>query len=125
MKVKDLNIFDEFETVTEKTTVLDASKLMKDKKLPDLVLIDNYSQPIGIVSSEDIVINVMALEKNPRDVEVSSIARKVKVFSVETTHDVIFKYMVESNTELVPIVNDDGKLMGVCTIGDVAFEEEN
>ena len=123
MKVKDLNIFDEFATVKDET-VFDAAKLMKEKKVPDLVLLGTDGKPKGIISSEDIVIKVIAEGKDPKGVKISNIAREVKSFSEETTKDEIYQYMMKSENEIVPIIKKDGTLLGVCTIGDVAWEDE-
>ena len=123
MKVKDLNIFDEFATVKDES-VLEAAKLMKKKNVPDLVLVDDNKKPLGIISSEDIVMKVIAVEKDPKNVTISSISRKVKSFDEEATKEEIFDYMMESDNEIVPIIKSDGTLLGVCTISDVAWEDE-
>jgi len=123
MKVKDINIYDDFATVKDET-VLQAAKLMKKKDIPDLVLVDNNKKPLGIISSEDIVFKVIAEEKDPKNLTVSGISRSVKSFTEEATTEEIFEYMMESDNEIVPIVNDGGKLLGVCTIGDVAWDDK-
>ena len=123
MKVKDLNIFDEFATVKDET-VLEAAKLMKKKNVPDLVLVDDDKKPLGIISSEDIIMKVLAEEKDPKVVTISSISRKVKSFNEETDKEKIFEYMMETDNEIVPIIKEDGSLLGVCTISDVAWEDE-
>lgn len=123
MKVKDLNIFDEFEMVKNET-VLEASKIMKKADVPDLVLVDDNEKPIGIISAVDIVLKVIAEGKDPKEVKVTSIARKVKSFNENTSRVEIFNYMMETDNEIVPIVKKDGSLLGVCTIGDVLIEIE-
>ena len=123
MKVKDLEIFDEFATV-QNETVLEAAKIMKKKNVPDLVLVDSNKKPIGIISSEDIVMKIIAEDKDPKQVKISDISRKVKSFSEDATMDEVLDYMMESENELVPIIKADGTLLGVCTITDVAWEEE-
>lgn len=124
MKVKDLNIFDEYATVKDET-VFEAAKLMKQKKVPDLVLLGIDGKPKGIISSEDIVIKVIAEGKDPKEVKISDIARQVKSFSEEATKNEIYEYMMKSEIEIVPIIKNDGTLLGVCTIGDVAWEDED
>lgn len=123
MKVKDLNIFDEYATVKDET-VLEAAKLMKQKKVPDLVLLGDDGKPKGIISAEDIAIKIIAEERDPKAVKVSDIARLVKTFSEDATKDEVYEYMMKSENEIVPIIKNDGKLLGVCTIGDVAWEDE-
>ncbi len=124
MKVKELNIFDEFATVKNET-VFEAAKIMKKNKVPDLILVDDNENPLGIISSEDIVMKVIADDKDPKSIKVSDIYRKVKSFTEEATKEEVFEYMMESENELVPIIKKDGKLLGVCTITDVAWEDES
>lgn len=123
MKVKELNIFDEF-AVVKKENVLEAIKIMKNSNVPDLVLVNEGGKPIGIIAAIDILFNVIAEEKDPKKVNVTSIARKVKPFDEDATKDDVFNYMMKSNNEIVPITKKDGTLLGVCTIGDVLLEVE-
>ncbi|NHI93103.1 MAG: CBS domain-containing protein [Candidatus Lokiarchaeota archaeon] len=124
MKIKDLNIYDEYATVKDES-VFEAVKLMKQKKVPDLVLLGEDGKPKGIISSEDIVFKIIAEEKDAKVVKISEIARDVKTFTIEATKEEVFNYMMESDNEIVPIIKKDGKLLGVCTIADVAWEEED
>ena len=61
MKVKDLNIFDEYATVNDET-VVEAAKLMKQKNGPDLILLGVDGKPKGVRSSEDMVIKAIIAE---------------------------------------------------------------
>ncbi|MHA1384986.1 MAG: CBS domain-containing protein [Candidatus Helarchaeota archaeon] len=124
MKVKDLNIFDEF-AVVKNETVLEAAKLMKKADVPDLILVDDHEKPLGIISAVDMVLKVIAEEKDPSIVKVATIARKVKVFEENSSRDEVFKYMTENEIEIVPIVKKNGELLGVCTIGDVLLDIED
>jgi len=124
LKVKDLNIFDEF-AVVKNETVLEAAKLMKKADVPDLILVDDHEKPLGIISAVDMVLKVIAEEKDPSIVKVATIARKVKVFEENSSRDEVFKYMTENEIEIVPIVKKNGELLGVCTIGDVLLDIED
>jgi len=125
MKVGELDIFDEYAIVTNES-VLEAAKIMKEKNVPDLVLVGDDKKPLGIISAVDIVLNVIAEEKDPKEISISSIARKVKSFKEDATRSQILEYMIKTDTEIVPITTKDGILLGVCTIGDVLIEiDEN
>ena len=123
LKVGNLEIFDEFATVKNET-VLEAAKIMKQKGVSDLILVDDRENPIGIILAVDIVFNVIAENKNPNNVKVSTIARKVKTFDANTAREEIFNYMMDSDVEMVPIVKKDGTLLGVCSIGDILIDFE-
>ncbi|MFX0135784.1 MAG: CBS domain-containing protein [Candidatus Hodarchaeota archaeon] len=121
MKVGELDIYDDFATVKNEN-VLEAAKIMKEKNVPDLVLIDDDNKPIGIVSAVDVILKVIAEEKNPKEIKIATIARKVKSFKENSTRAEVLRYMMESDSEIVPIIKKDGTLLGVCTIGDVLIE---
>ncbi|MHA1298026.1 MAG: CBS domain-containing protein [Candidatus Helarchaeota archaeon] len=106
-------------------TVLEAAKLMKKADVPDLILVDDHEKPLGIISAVDMVLKVIAEEKDPSIVKVATIARKVKVFEENSSRDEVFKYMTENEIEIVPIVKKNGELLGVCTIGDVLLDIED
>ncbi|MFX1451981.1 MAG: CBS domain-containing protein [Promethearchaeota archaeon] len=124
MRIRELNIFDEFATVN-KENVFEAAKIMKENNVPDLVLVNNDKKPLGIISTVDIVMKIMAEGKDPNTTKIASIARKVKSFSDEALREEVYEYMMETNSELVPIVKKDGTLLGVCTIGDILIEVED
>ena len=121
MKIKEIDIFDEYATVW-KETVLEAAKIMKEKNVPDLILIDENDKPLGIISAVDIIVKVVAEEKDPKEIAISSISRKVKAFNENATIEEIFEYMINTDNEIVPIIRENGKLFGVCTIGDVLLK---
>ncbi len=123
MKVKELNIFDEYATVRDET-VFEAAKIMEKRKVPDLVMVDAANKPIGVVSAVDVVFQIVAKGKDPKTTKITSIVRKVQSFEDEATRDEVFTYMMEHNVEIVPIVNKEGTLLGVCSIGDVLIEHE-
>ena len=123
MKVKELNIYDEYASVREEN-VFEAAKIMEKRNIPDLVLVDSANKPIGVISAVDIIYKVIAKEKDPKTTKIASIVQKVKSFGDEATRDEIFAYMMEHNVEIVPIVNKEGTLLGVCSIGDVLIEHQ-
>ncbi|NVM03911.1 MAG: CBS domain-containing protein [Candidatus Helarchaeota archaeon] len=121
MKVGDLEIYDDFATVKNES-ILEAAKIMKEKDVPDLILIDDDNKPIGIISAVDIILKIVAEEKDPKEIKIATIARKVKSFDEFATRAEVLRYMMENDSEIVPIIKKDGTLLGVCTIGDVLIE---
>jgi CBS domain-containing protein len=59
-------------TISPDATVLEAAKLMQSKDIGSLVVIDN-SRPIGILTDRDIVLKVVANEKNAQQIAVKRI----------------------------------------------------
>lgn len=59
-----------FETIQEADSVKQAAKKMKDKNVSSLVVVDTYSNPIGLVTERDIVRKAFAQEE---DVNINAI----------------------------------------------------
>ena len=118
MKVSDLEIHDEYDIVDLSTTIIKAAKKMKEKDIPDLVVVSAENKPLGIVTESLIVRHVVATGKDPNDVRVEDIMQKVNPLSSDTHILDATKTMTENNLPLVPVV-EEGKLIGVVTISDV------
>jgi signal-transduction protein with cAMP-binding, CBS, and nucleotidyltransferase domain len=61
-----------FETIQEADSVKQAAKKMKDMNVSSLVVVDTYSNPIGLVTERDIVRKAFALEEE-QDVNINAI----------------------------------------------------
>ena len=118
IKVVDLKIDDEYDVIDKSATIIDAAKKIREKKIPDLVVIDSDNKVMGSISTFDIVTKVVAEEKDLK-MPVSEIMVKVKPFSLETKVVDAFNFMKEQEVETVPVADEEGKLLGVVTVMDV------
>lgn len=116
--IANLKIDDEYDTIFD-TTIIEASKKIKEKNIPDLVVIDEQSKNVlGTVSTFDIVTKIVANNKS-LETKVSEIMMKVKPFSLETKVTTAFEIMKQAQVEVVPVTDENNKLLGVVTVMDV------
>ncbi len=117
-KVQDLVIDDEYSTIESNATVVEAAQKMKEKGVPDLVIIDQESKKIlGIVADFDIVHEVVAMGKDPKTTNVKTAMYQIEPVKVDTPVEDAFLRMQNLKVTVVPVVEGD-KLLGVCTIQD-------
>ena len=117
-KVGDLTIDDEYGTIDSTASVVDAAKKIKELNVPDLVVIDKESKKVlGVIADYDIVQNVVAEGKDPKNTLVTNAMYLIAPVTRETLVKKAFKDMQEMNVNVVPVIEDD-KLLGVCSIHD-------
>ncbi|MEM3166575.1 MAG: CBS domain-containing protein, partial [Candidatus Methanomethylicia archaeon] len=96
----------EFFTIDVEATALEASKLMLDKNIGYLIVLER-GRPIGMVSERDLVFKVMALEKEPSKVKVSEIMSKPLItVDPDATLDEVVEIMVKYDLRRIPVVKD-------------------
>jgi len=116
--VKDLVIDDEYDTITNKATVEDAAKKMKQLGIPDLVVVEEGTERVlGVIGDFDIVQNTIAEGLDPKSTNVISAMYKISPVSLETPVTEAFTRMRDLQVNVVPVI-DNGKLIGVCSIQD-------
>ena len=117
-KVGDLVIDDEYGTIDSSASVVDAAKKIKELNVPDLVVIDKESKKVlGVIADYDIVQNVVAEGKDPKNTLVTNAMYMIEPVTRETLVTKCFKDMQEMNVNVVPVIEDD-KLLGVASIHD-------
>ncbi len=123
MKVGDLLKGYGFISVTPDKAVRDAAKVMVNKGVSFLVVVDS-SDPrkvVGVLSERDII---RALASNKEDAKVEELMTK-DVVTVKDT-DTLYKaakLMREHGIRHLVVVNEDGIPVGVLSIRDLTYEE--
>ncbi|MDK2383487.1 MAG: CBS domain-containing protein [Candidatus Korarchaeota archaeon] len=123
MKVGDLLKGYGFISVTPDKTVREAAKVMANKGIGFLVVVDS-SDPrkvVGVLSERDII---RALASNKEDAKVEELMTK-DVVTVKDT-DTLYKaakLMREHRIRHLVVVNGDGIPVGVLSIRDLTYEE--
>ncbi|BAZ82055.1 MAG: CBS domain-containing protein [Sphaerospermopsis sp.] len=106
-------------TIRGSATVAEAVKLMKDNKLRSIVVeprTDN--DPYGIVTETDIVYNVGAYGKDPKQVRVYEIMTKpCIVVNPELGVEYVARLFANTGIRRAPVIK--GKLLGIISITDI------
>ena len=99
-------------------SVFDAIRLMADKKVGALVVIEG-SKPVGIVSETDYMRKVILKGRTSQGTSVKAIMT-TRVLYVQPEQDIeeCMVLMTEKRTRHLPVIVE-GKLIGLVSIGDV------
>ena len=117
-KVGDLIIDDQYGTIDSTVSVTEAAKKIKELNVPDLVVLDEKSKKVlGVIADYDIVQNIVAEGKDPKNTLVTDAMYIITPVSRETLVTEAFKAMQEMNVNVVPVIEND-KLLGVVSIQD-------
>jgi CBS domain-containing protein len=106
------------------TGLREAARLMRDHHVGALVVIekrDGATRPVGIVTDRDIVVAVVADEGvSPESLTLRDLMSGELALAQET--DGVFEAvdrMQDSGTRRLPVVDADGRLVGVLSLDDV------
>lgn len=102
-----------------------AAKMMRDEDV-GLAPIVEGDKLIGMLTDRDIAIRVVAEGRNPDDVKVSEVASK-QVVTIDPQQDLdeALRIMAKHQVRRLPVVEEDGKLVGVVAQADIAREGDD
>ena len=103
--------------------ILEAARLMRQYHTGDLIIVDDPDGdrvPAGIVTDRDIVVEVLAKGLDPAETKVAQImsGKLVIAAAEEDTSDAIERMRLHGVRRL-PVVDHDGRLMGIVTLDDM------
>jgi CBS domain-containing protein len=107
-------------TDSPEATVSEIARLMDETNVGCIVITDEECRPVGVVTDRDIVIRVVSHGKNPDSTQVGEIMTRKPVVVVEDTG--LFEAMQcarETRVRRLPVVDADGRLVGIITLDDI------
>ena len=108
--------------VAEEARVLDAIQVMADRRIGSVV-VKSGEQVTGIFTERDVLNRVVALEKNTREVRVRDVmSSPVACCQLDTKLSECRSVMASKKLRHLPVV-EDGKLVGLISIGDISARE--
>lgn len=112
--------------VNRDVTVHASCKLMRHYHVGSLVVVDEVDEagglrvPAGVLTDRDIVIEVMAMDLDPKVITAGDIMAPDLVTAPESMELVeAIELMRRSGIRRLPIVNADNRLVGIVTIDDL------
>src|SRR5215472_157037 len=105
------------------TTVQDAAHLMRQRHVGNLLIVDRTNgdgKPVGIVTDRDITISVVATKLDPSVFTLGDLVTEKLVAASEDQG--IFETIQQMRLKGIrrmPVVNKDGKLVGIVSVDDV------
>ncbi|WP_135503322.1 CBS domain-containing protein [Roseovarius aestuariivivens] len=110
---------DQLITVTPDTSVSDATQLLAEHRIGGLIVSEDGTNAVGILSERDIVRAMAVVGGNCLNDRVSDLMTPDPVCCSKTDSAVlVLAKMTEGRFRHMPVV-EDGKLMGMVTLGDV------
>jgi CBS domain-containing protein len=105
------------------TSVTDAAKQMRESDIGAILVIED-EELRGLLTDRDIVVKVVAEGRDPDDVEVGDVASdELQTLEPDASLDDALRTMREGKVRRLPVV-EDGKPVGIVSLGDVAAERE-
>lgn len=109
---------------TGSASVAAAAQLMHTHHVGSLVVVSGGDggtrKPVGIITDRDMVMDVMAMDRNPHEVRVEEImsARLTTARDTDGVHQTL-QLMRHKGVRRLPIVNGDGDLIGIVATDDL------
>lgn len=106
-------------TVTPDVTVLEATEKMNRHRIGALVVMSG-EQVSGMFTERDVLTRVVAVQRSPAEILVSEVMTSDVVCCRPTAEiDEIAAVMKERRIRHIPVCNEDGRLEGLISMGDV------
>jgi CBS domain-containing protein len=107
-------------TVKTGDSIVDAAKLMKGEDSGIAPIVDG-DRLVGVLTDRDIAIRVVAEGRDPQSTKVEEIASQ-NLVTVDPQQDLdeALRLMAQHQVRRLPVVEEDGKLVGIVAQADVA-----
>jgi CBS domain-containing protein len=107
-------------SVTADSTVAEAARLMRDEDA-GIVPITEGERLVGVITDRDIAIKVAAEGKDAQSTKVSEIAAS-NLVTIDPQQDLdeALRLMAQHQVRRLPVVEEDGRLVGILAQADVA-----
>ena len=107
-------------TVKSGDSVVEAAKLMKGEDAGIAPIVDG-DKLVGVVTDRDIAIRVVAEGRDPQSTKVDEVASQ-NVVTVDPQQDLdeALRLMAQHQLRRLPVIEEDGKLVGIVAQADVA-----
>lgn len=107
------------ETISDTTTLLDAAKVLDQKRIGAIVAVDDAGELCGVLSERDIVRRFARNADKTVDMTVAqAMTRGVITAAPSEDVDTCLGRMTDRRIRHLPVV-DNGKLIGIISIGDL------
>ena len=107
-------------TATPDMSVAEAIQTMLDRRVGAVAIVDPEFKVVGIFSERDVLRKVALSGKDPHKVKVAEVmTMAVEMATNETTSIEALNAMLESHFRHLPIVDKNGRLLGVLSIRNI------
>ena len=109
-------------TIGSESSVVEAAKIMGDEDVGIVPIVDG-DRLVGTITDRDIAIKVVAEGKDARSTTVGQVAsRDLVTVDPQQDLDEALRLMAQHQVRRLPVVEEDGRLVGILAQADVARE---
>jgi CBS domain-containing protein len=102
------------------TPVQAVAERMRQRTVGCLVVVNEHREPIGIVTDRDLVVRALAEGKDPYTTRIESVMTfDLQTLTDDSTVEQALRSMRGGSFRRVPIVDSEGKLVGIVTLDDI------
>jgi CBS domain-containing protein len=113
----------ELVTCPATATITDAARLMRDRDIGDVLVTRDGDQLTGIVTDRDLVVRCLA-DGTAADATIDqACSGNLTSVTPDSSIDDAIQLMREHSLRRLPVVND-GRAVGIVTLGDLAIERD-
>ena len=106
---------------TPNMTIDQVARLMAHNDCGEIPVVDATDQPVGVITDRDIVCRVVAEGKNPMGYLAGDfMTHPVVTVRVDAPIDTVVSTMEQHQIRRVPVVNEQGSLVGIIAQADLA-----
>ena len=121
MQVRDA-MTEDVRIANPKQTIRDAARMMAEIDAGFIPVGDN-DRLVGMITDRDIAVRAVAMGKGP-DTPISEVmSREVKYCFEDDDIDDVARNMADLKLRRLPVLNEDKRLVGVISVGDIALSE--
>jgi CBS domain-containing protein len=125
MQLKDLCVLD-VAYCTPQLSITAASRLMREHHTGDLIVVDDADEerePVGIITDRDIVLEVLACDRDPDTTTVGEVmSHRLVVASQSEDLTAALERMATHGVRRLPVVDDERAVLGIVTLDDILRE---
>ena len=108
------------DTVAPNETALAAARRMHSRKVGSLVVVDNQQRPLGVLTDRDLVVRVIAENRDPNETLISEVmSRLPETVREETPIEEALRIMRGGPFRRLPVIAADGRLVGILSLDDI------
>lgn len=109
--------------VKESASLIEAARAMRDRDIGDLIVVRG-GEILGMVTDRDLVIRGLAEGHDPKTMTVGEIcSTDVVTVEPDASVDKVIELMRAKAVRRIPVV-DDGKPVGILSLGDLAMRKD-
>lgn len=112
-------------TTSPNATVIDAAMLMNEHRVGSLMVVDD-GQLVGMFTERDVLRRVVAEQRDPAATRVDEVmTAEVACCQLHTSLDEARTVMKNRRIRHLPVLSDEGDLIGLVSIGDLNAYQAN